>query len=239
MISHMMSYMISCTKHQIMVRLSSQVRFVNDSIDRARPESVLYGLEHIEDPSDKIIEVHLASLRWDMEQRKFGLTGVGLQNVHDLSMEFLDTLEENMPERAGGVLGWNFEKPHSVVHKVRDIILLGWSEIFGHQGPEHGHINNIKRLAGCVNNKEVYLSVLKAHARAGHLSYLQGLEEDLKDAAAEEDEAPREEDPVTDEQLETMVETGSSELGLRYPTLQAMFAGKKTRQRIQVQAHHI
>ena len=102
MISHMMSYMISCTKHQIMVRLSSQVRFVNDSIDRARPDSVLYGLEHIEDPSDKIIEVHLASLRWDMEQRKFGLTGVGLQNVHDLSMELLDTLDENMPERAGG-----------------------------------------------------------------------------------------------------------------------------------------
>ena len=154
-------------------------------------------------------------------------------------MDLLDTLEENMPERTGGALGWNFEKPHSVVHKVRDIILLGWSEIFGHQGPEHGHINNIKRLAGCVNNKEVYLSVLKAHARAGHLSYLQGLEEDLKDAAAEEDEAPREEDPVTDEQLETMVETGSSELGLRYPTLQAMFSGKKTRQRIQVQAHHI
>ena len=143
-----------------MVCLSSQVRFVNDSIDKAQPGSVLDGLEHIEDPSDKIIEVHLASLRWDMEQRKFGLTGVGLQNVHDLSKELLDTLEENMPERAGGVLGWNFEKPHSVVHKVRDIILLGWSEIFGHQGPEHGHINNIKRLAGCVNNKEVYLSVL-------------------------------------------------------------------------------
>ena len=78
-----------------------------------------------------------------------------------------------MPERTGGLLGWNFEKPHSVVHKVRYIILLGWSEIFCHQGPEHGHINNIKRLAGCVNNKEVYLSVLKAHARAGHLSYLQ------------------------------------------------------------------
>ncbi len=39
-----------------------------------------------------------------------------------------------MPERTGGVLGWNFKKPHSVVHKVRDIILLGWSEIFGHPG---------------------------------------------------------------------------------------------------------
>ncbi len=84
-----------------------------------------------------------------------------------------------MPELTGGVLGWNFEKHHSVVHKVRDIIRLGWSEIFGHHGPEHGHIDNIKRLAGCVNNKEVYLTVLKAHAHAGHLSYLRSLEVDL------------------------------------------------------------
>ena len=117
-----------------------------------------------------------------------------------------------MPERTGGVLGWNFEKPHSVVHKVRDIIFLGWSEIFGHQGPEHGHIDNIKRLAGCVNNKEVYLMVLKAHALAGHLSYLRGLEENLRDAAADEDDAEGEEDPPTGEKCDTLVETGSSEL---------------------------
>ena len=71
----------------------------------------------------------------------FGLTGVGLQKVHDLFIELLDTLEEKMPEQTGGVMGWNFEKPHSVVHKVRAIIFFGWSEIFGHQGPEHGHID--------------------------------------------------------------------------------------------------
>jgi hypothetical protein len=37
----------------------------------------LYGLEHIEDPSDKIIEVHIAalnlSLKWNILQRPFGL----------------------------------------------------------------------------------------------------------------------------------------------------------------------
>ena len=40
--------------------LSSQVRFVNAALDAARSGSVLFGLEHIEDPLDKIIEVHLA-----------------------------------------------------------------------------------------------------------------------------------------------------------------------------------
>ena len=154
-------------------------------------------------------------------------------------MELLDTLEENMPERTGGVKSWNFEKPHSVVHKVRDIIFLGWSEIFGHQGPEHGHIDNIKRLAGCINNKEVYLSVLKAHARAGHLSYLKSLDKDLADAAAEEHDAPEEDEHPTGAKVDTLVETGSSELWLHYPTLQAIFAGKRTRQRIQVKAYHM
>ena len=72
-----------------MVRLSSQVCFVNDSIDAAHEDSVLFGLDHIEDPSDKIIEVHLASLQWDYEQRKFVLTGAGVHIIHDLSIELL------------------------------------------------------------------------------------------------------------------------------------------------------
>jgi hypothetical protein len=73
-------------------------------------------------------------------------------------------------------------------------------------------MDNIKRLAGCVNNKEVYLTVLKAHDLAGHLSYLRGLKENLRDAAADEDDAEGEEDPPTGEKCYTLVETGSSEL---------------------------
>ena len=46
-----------------------QVKFVNAAIDSAVPGSPLYGLEHIEDPSDKIIEVHIAALKWNILQR--------------------------------------------------------------------------------------------------------------------------------------------------------------------------
>ena len=88
-------------------------------------------------------------------------------------------------------------------------------------------MDNIKRLASCVNNKEVYLTVLKAHALAGHLSYLRGLEENLRDFAADEDDAEGEEDPPTGEKYDKLV------------TLQAIFAGKSTRQRIQVQDYHM
>ena len=52
-----------------------QVKFVNAAIDSAVPGSPLYRVEHIEDPSDKLIEVHIAALksRWNILQRLFGL----------------------------------------------------------------------------------------------------------------------------------------------------------------------
>jgi hypothetical protein len=90
----------------------------------------------------------------------------GFEKLHALSVELLDLLKENMPDRTGGVKGCNFEKAHSILHKVRDILLLGWSENFSHQGPEHSHIDNRKqqRLADCTHNKEDYLTVLQSHS---------------------------------------------------------------------------
>ena len=121
-----------------------QVRFVNDAIRAAQRGSPLHGLAPIVNPSDEIIEVLLAALRWDMQQRRFGLTAEGLEKLHAraLSVELLEVLKENMPDRTGGPQGWNFEKAHSILHKVRDILLFRWSENFSHQGPEHGHIDN-------------------------------------------------------------------------------------------------
>jgi hypothetical protein len=51
--------------------------------------------------------------------------------------------------------------------------------------------------------------------------------------------AEGEEDPPTGEKCDTLVETGSSELGLRFLTLKAIFTGKSTRQRIQAQEYHM
>ena len=76
--------------------------FVNDAIRTARVGSQLHGLAPIVDPSDEIIEVLLAALRWDMQQCRFGLTAQGLDKLHDLSVELLELLKENMPDRTGG-----------------------------------------------------------------------------------------------------------------------------------------
>ena len=169
-----------------------------------------------------------------MQQRRFGLTAEGLDKLHALSVELLEVLKENMPDRTGGAQGWNFEKAHSILHKVRDILLFGWSENFSHQGPEHGHIDNCKRLANCTNNKEVYLTVLRAHSREGHLQYLRSLEADLADAA--QDEGNGGEEGVAAYTVDTgkECEAVACELGIRYPTLQSIYAGKLNKQSIQV-----
>ena len=41
-------------------------------------------------------------------------------------MELLELLKSNLPERTGGAEGWNFEKAHSILHKVREILIFGW-----------------------------------------------------------------------------------------------------------------
>jgi hypothetical protein len=50
----------------------------------------LYKVPLIEDPSDKLIEVHLAALKWNMQQRRFGLTAEGVDKLNVMSAELLD-----------------------------------------------------------------------------------------------------------------------------------------------------
>ncbi len=54
------------------------------------------------------------------------------------------------------------------------------------------HVDNCKLLASCSNIKEVYLTILWAHSREGHLQYLLSLETDLADAAHDEGDGAEE-----------------------------------------------
>ena len=55
------------------------------------------------------------------------------------------------------------EKAHSILHKVREIVMWGWSENTSCQGPEHAHIDIIKSVAHLTNNKDVFLCILRYH----------------------------------------------------------------------------
>jgi len=191
-----------------------------------------------------------------MEQRRFGLTAEGVEKLNVMSAELLDLLKENMPDKTGQESGWKIEKAHSILHKAREIIMFGWSENFStqvyimlynsniacyitcyipimtvrhFQGPEHCHIDFIKNLAHCTNNKDVFLTILRCHVRAGHIQYLRNLQADLEDADGEGD------DDIDINPLIADRDDGiSCELGVRYPMLQSIMSGDKNHQTIQV-----
>jgi len=106
--------------------------------------------------------------------------------------------------------------------------MFGWTENFSTQGPEHCHIVFLKKLAGCTNNKDVFLTILKWHVREGHVQYLRTLQADLEDAEEEGD------DDTDLRPLMADKDDGiSCELGIRYPMLQSILSGDKNRQTIQ------
>jgi len=95
-----------------------QVDYINAQIRAAPPDSPLHGVPLFVDPSEKLIEVHVASLKWNIQQRRFGLTDKGLVRLHELTVELLELLKSNMPDKTGEISGWKIEKAHSILHKV-------------------------------------------------------------------------------------------------------------------------
>ena len=85
-------------------------------------------------------------------------------------------------------------------------------------------------MAGCTNNKDVFLTILRWHVRAGYLQYLRNLQADLEDANGDD-----EDDGADFKALVADRDDGiSCELGIRYPTLQAILSGDKNHQTILV-----
>ena len=106
---------------------------------------------------------------------------------------------------------------------------------FSTQGPEHCHIEFCKNLAECTNNKDIFLTLLRWHVRAAHLQYLRNLEVVMADADHDEDP---ELSVIT--HLEADKNDGiSCELGIRYPTLQSIMAGRRNHLSIQVHDKYI
>ena len=106
-----------------------------------------------------------------------------LPGVHKAraAADLLEVLKKNLPDKSGEESGWNFEKAHSILHKVRKIVLWGNSDNTSCQGAEHAHIELIKSVAhqqqGCflmhlaIPHTSGHSPTLQASAgRAGMLS---------------------------------------------------------------------
>ncbi len=101
-----------------------QVTYINARIRAAREGALQHGVQIVENPSDKLIEVNLAALKRNMQQHHFGLTGEGLEGLYEMSVELLETLKSNIPEKTGGKSRWKIEKAHNILHKVRLLYVI-------------------------------------------------------------------------------------------------------------------
>ena len=135
--------------------------------------------------------------------------------MQEKSVELLEVLKEHLPDKSGEKSQWNFEKAHSVLHKVRDLMMWGWSELTSCQGPEHAHIDILKSVAHLTNNKDIFLCILRYHARRAHLQHLELLLEDIE----RESEGTSDVRVIVDDMDE---DSCACEAGIRYPTLQAL-----------------
>ena len=107
-----------------------------------------------------------------------------------------------------------------------EILLFGWTENFNTQEPEHCHIDFVKSVAECTNNKDVFLTVLRYHVRDAMIQYLRTLNEDLfeLDEPEEMHEARGARDAAM---LLDRNDSISCDLGIRYPTFQSIMSGKR------------
>ena len=59
------------------------VDFINNRIRTAFPGSPLHGIALVKDPSDELIEVHLATLKWNLQQLRMGLVAEDCVNCRE------------------------------------------------------------------------------------------------------------------------------------------------------------
>ena len=98
--------------------------------------STLYKLPHVADPSDEIVEVLIQCMEWNIVSRQSGIPESELPELQQKAVDLLDLLTKNLPDKTGEKAKWNFEKAHSILHKVREIVLWGNSDNTSCQAPE-------------------------------------------------------------------------------------------------------
>jgi hypothetical protein len=172
-------------------------------------------MEYAVDPSDEIQLVLVKCVEWNILSREWDLSASEFELLQEKSVELLEILKEHLPDKTGEKSQWNFEKAHSILHKVRELMMWGWSELTSCQGPEHAHIDLIKSVAHLTNNKDIFLCILRYHARRAHLQHLELLLEDIeRELEGTSDVGVIGEDVDKD--------SCACEAGIRYPTLQAL-----------------
>ncbi len=113
-----------------------QVRLINTAIDKAKKGSSLHSLPHVSDPSAEVQEVLIVCMNWNMATSNSKIPECELPDLQQMAVDLLDLLQKNLPDKTGEKAKWNFEKAHSILHKVSEIVLWGNSDNTSCQSPE-------------------------------------------------------------------------------------------------------
>jgi len=143
---------------------------INAAISSAAAGDPLHGLDPVEDPCEAIIECLITFMRWYLLIRRREVSVDDVAEVIDRGQTMMVSLKETFPEKSGEAQAWNFGKFHDVLHLPLNIILWGWIETTSGQSGECAHRELLKALAGCVNNKEVFMQFLKFWERFEQLT---------------------------------------------------------------------
>jgi hypothetical protein len=73
---------------------------------------------------------------WNIAARLSLIPEAELPDLQQKAVDLLDLLQQNLPDKTGEKAKWNFEKAHSILHKVLEIILWGNSDNTSCQAPE-------------------------------------------------------------------------------------------------------
>ncbi len=113
-----------------------QVKLINTAIDNAKGSTRLCCLQHVADPSAEVVDVLIQCMDWNIATRQSRIPEAELPELHNKAVALLDLLQRNLPDKTGEKRKWNFEKAHSILHKVLEIILWGNSDNTSCQAPE-------------------------------------------------------------------------------------------------------
>ncbi len=73
----------------------------------------------IADPSNDIVDVLIQCMDWNIASRQSRVPEAELPELQEKAVAFLDLLQRNLPDKTVEKGKWNFEKAHSILHKVR------------------------------------------------------------------------------------------------------------------------
>jgi hypothetical protein len=178
-----------------------------------------------------MVEVLIKCMEWNMSSRRRGIRSEGsegLTAIHQRAVDLLELLKGNLPDKCGEKGGLNIDKAHSILHKVREIIMWGNSDNRSCQSAEHAHIDLIKAVAGCTINKDVFMCILRFHARRAYLQHYQALLQELNDCHRETEFSSQSEPESVDSYahehalLRDRNFNVAGETGVRYPSYEVM-----------------